>query len=93
MYYCLKVAPYSFPDDKTGEIIKGCKVTLMDLNPTTQKDAVGCDVATENITYEYGMAFINSLPENVKFPVTVDVSIETQLGKKSRVTNIRYKDK
>lgn len=93
MYSCLKVAPYKFADDKTGEIIEGCKVTLMDLNPTSQRDAVGCDVSTENIQYSYGIDFINSLPEGVKFPVLVDISVEMTLGKKPKVTNIKYRDK
>lgn len=85
MYSLLKISPYNFTDEKTGDIIKGAKLTLMSQSPTDKTGCFGFDVSTENISYEMAQEFIKTLPSDIKFPVSVDVFMTVDLSSKNRV--------
>ena len=49
----LYVKPYNFTNDKTGEVLQGCKVAYFMTVPINTKDEKGYRVDYANLSYDY----------------------------------------
>ncbi len=79
------VARYDFKNDDTGEVIRGCKVTYLSVDPFDEKDNKGYKTNTINLAYEKFKLF-----ENVAFPVDCQVEFDIiDANKKPKVLDIK----
>lgn len=66
---------YKFPDNKTGEVIEGCKVHYADLNDSQKDDMIGHVPQTANLPYEYFEVISSQpIPGIYEAQLTVDLT-------------------